>query len=244
MSLAGGLLYQIRRGEGPVFSRLKWLAKAVVTFSIHVPRWLRPPLAFLYFLHFGIRESIRKVVSLLYFSPLFQGRCEQVGKRLRLEQLPELADNVRIYLGDDVTISGMLSIASGRLLPNPRLVVGNRVFMGHPIVFSIQKEVVIEDDVLIAAGCYITDNINHPKDADARAAGAPVDLADVRPVRICSKAWIGRDAKILPGVTVGAGAIVGAGAVVSKDVPPGRVCVGNPGRILETRVDKNEEGNS
>ena len=49
--------------------------------------------------------------------------------------------------------------------------------------------------------------------------------------------WIGRDAVIMPGVTVGDGAIIGAHAVVAKDVPPYAVVVGNPGVVKHLRFD-------
>jgi acetyltransferase-like isoleucine patch superfamily enzyme len=50
-------------------------------------------------------------------------------------------------------------------------------------------------------------------------------------VSIGDYAWIATRALILPGVSIGRGAVVGAGAVVTKDVPPFRVVVGNPGRL-------------
>lgn len=49
--------------------------------------------------------------------------------------------------------------------------------------------------------------------------------------------WIGREAKILPGVKVGDGAIIGAYAVVAKDVPAYCVAVGNPARVVKKRFD-------
>ncbi|MBK8021791.1 MAG: hypothetical protein IPK19_10285 [Chloroflexi bacterium] len=52
------------------------------------------------------------------------------------------------------------------------------------------------------------------------------------PIRICDKAWIGFNAVILKGVTIGEGAIVGAGSVVTKDVPAWTVVAGNPARII------------
>jgi len=45
--------------------------------------------------------------------------------------------------------------------------------------------------------------------------------------------WIGAKAVILPGVTIGRGAVVGAGAIVTKDVPPFTVVAGNPARIVK-----------
>ena len=47
--------------------------------------------------------------------------------------------------------------------------------------------------------------------------------------------WIGREAKILPGVKIGDGAIVAAYAVVAKDVPPYAVVAGNPARVVKMR---------
>jgi acetyltransferase-like isoleucine patch superfamily enzyme len=100
----------------------------------------------------------------------------------------------------------------------------------------VARLIEVGDDVLIAAGCSISDFSGHPLDPDKRAAGAQVSPEEVRPVRIGNKAWIARGATILPGVSIGEGAVVGAMAVVTKDVPPGHICVGNPGRLLPRTV--------
>ena len=47
--------------------------------------------------------------------------------------------------------------------------------------------------------------------------------------------WIGREAVIMPGVTIGDGAIIGTRAQVVKDVPPYAVVAGNPGRAMRMR---------
>jgi len=47
--------------------------------------------------------------------------------------------------------------------------------------------------------------------------------------------WLGQEAKVMPGVTIGNGAIIGAGAVVARDVPDWSIVVGNPGRVLRRR---------
>ena len=57
------------------------------------------------------------------------------------------------------------------------------------------------------------------------------------PVRIEDDVWIGARAIILPGVTIGTGAIIGAGAVVTRDIPPYAICAGNPARVIRFRAD-------
>ena len=49
-------------------------------------------------------------------------------------------------------------------------------------------------------------------------------------MRIGSDVWIGGGAIILPGVTIGDGAVIGAGSVVTRDVAPGVTVTGNPAR--------------
>ena len=223
----------VRRGERQPYRFLKQLAKFLLTFELPLPRIAAPPFRVLYHTHFLVRESLRRIVSLLYFSPLFRARCQHVGRRLRIEQLPEISGAVMLMLGDDVHISGKMTVSAGRVFDRPEVVIGDRVFLGHPIMLAVSQRIEIESDVLIAGGCYIADNSGHPSDVEQRLTGTPPDAASVRPVRICQKAWIGRGCYILPGVTIGEGAIVGAGAVVTHDVPSYRVCVGNPGRVLD-----------
>lgn len=61
---------------------------------------------------------------------------------------------------------------------------------------------------------------------------------DGKEIEIGNDVWIGRNALILPGIKIGDGAIIGAGTVVTKDVPDFAVVVGNTGRIVRYRFDK------
>ena len=54
-------------------------------------------------------------------------------------------------------------------------------------------------------------------------------------MRIGCDVWIGGGAIILPGVTVGDGAVIGAGSVVTRDVEPGQTVIGNPARPHQPR---------
>lgn len=49
--------------------------------------------------------------------------------------------------------------------------------------------------------------------------------------------WIGRDATIMPGVTISDGAVIGAHSVVTRDVGPYEIVAGNPARVIRTRFD-------
>jgi len=59
-----------------------------------------------------------------------------------------------------------------------------------------------------------------------------------RPIAINANAWVAGWAIILPGVTIGEGAVVAAGAVVTKDVEPWAVVGGNPAKVIKMRVLK------
>lgn len=65
---------------------------------------------------------------------------------------------------------------------------------------------------------------------------SPYFHATPKPVAILDHSWIGASAIILPGITIGEGAIVAAGAVVVKDVPPYAIVGGNPAKIIGERT--------
>ncbi len=65
--------------------------------------------------------------------------------------------------------------------------------------------------------------------------GHPVSKGDVV---IGNDVWIGAEAMILSGVTIGDGAVIGARSVVTKDVPPYAIVGGNPARVIRMRFDE------
>lgn len=65
--------------------------------------------------------------------------------------------------------------------------------------------------------------------------------APLRKVTIKDDVWIGTRAIILPGITVGKGAIIGAGSVVTKDVPDYAIVGGAPARVLKYRLTESDD---
>lgn len=111
----------------------------------------------------------------------------------------------------------------------------------------IGDRLIIGKFVAIAQGAqFIMNGANHPMrgfstfpfgalgfvPGEAPGAEADPPRGDTR---IENDVWIGREAVILPGVTVGDGAIVGAHALVGSDVPPYAIVGGNPARIIRMR---------
>ena len=58
------------------------------------------------------------------------------------------------------------------------------------------------------------------------------------PIIIEDGVWIGMEAMILSGVTIGKGSIIGARSLIAKDVPPYAIVAGNPGKIVKYRFEK------
>ena len=96
---------------------------------------------------------------------------------------------------------------------------------------SAADRIVIDDDVLIGAGCLIADSDFHPiayedRDIPEKTLNAPIHIG--------AGAFIGARSIVLKGVTIGRGAVIGAGSVVTRDIPPGVIAAGNPARVVRT----------
>lgn len=232
MTLLDTFVLRVKRSETPFYRWLKTTVRRMAKLRAPTPAAIRPLLRLLYGFHLSAGAVARKVLAALYSEPLFRSRCVSVGSRLYLEKLPVITGVVDVRVGDDVTISGALRIAAGRVFDRSSVSIGNRAYIGHNAVLEVSREIVIEDGAWIAAGSSISDNDGHTLDYEARLAGMPPRPDEVLPVRICRNAWIGRGCRILKGVTIGEGAVVGAGSVVVSDVPPFAIAMGNPARVI------------
>ena len=104
--------------------------------------------------------------------------------------------------------------------------IGKNVFINFDCIFLDLGGIIIEDNVLIAPKVSLVSegHLISPESRHALAAGQ---------IHIKKNAWIGANATILQGVTIGENAIVAAGAVVSKDVPDNVVVGGIPAKIIK-----------
>jgi acetyltransferase-like isoleucine patch superfamily enzyme len=131
-------------------------------------------------------------------------------------------------IGDGVFV-GEQAFIQGRF--DGRCVIGNHAWLGPQSYFDA-RDLEIGDHVGWGPGARVlgSEHTGVPEDVPI----VQTDLV-IEPVRIGPWADIGVNAVVLPGITVGKGAIVGAGAVVTHDVPDFAVVVGVPARLLRWR---------
>ena len=118
-------------------------------------------------------------------------------------------------IGDDVSI-GSHSVIEHHLK------IGNRVRI-HSNVF-IPEYSILEDETWVGPNVVFT-NALYPLSPEAKT--------NLNGPHLMRGSKIGANATLLPGVIIGHNALVGAGAVVVRDVPDGKVVVGNPARIVK-----------
>jgi acetyltransferase-like isoleucine patch superfamily enzyme len=116
----------------------------------------------------------------------------------------------------------------GRARPGRQgITIGRRTIINQQCCLDGRGGLAIGDYVDISPGVWIL--------TDSHDMHDPLFREVLAPVKIGNHVWIGSRALILPGVTVGEGAVVAAGAVVTGDVEPYAVVAGVPARQIATR---------
>lgn len=111
--------------------------------------------------------------------------------------------------------------------------VGKNVFINSGCRFQDQGGISIGDGVLVGHNVVLA-TLNHDVDPKKRGTLHPA------PIKICNDVWIGANATVVPGVTIGEGAIIAAGSVVTKDVPANVIVGGVPAKELK-KIDTDQK---
>jgi len=159
--------------------------------------------------------------------PSLAGDGGAISSRVRLFLLKRWAfEEVgrHVTIGDGVFFSGNMSI---KCSDNVGFSEGCRIYGGGGI--SIGEHVMFAPFTLL-----ITSNHRYVSQFIKES-----HHVEWKPIVIKDDVWIGERAIILPGVTIGRGAIVGAGAVVTKDIPDFAVVAGNPAKVIKSRFEAN-----
>lgn len=107
------------------------------------------------------------------------------------------------------------------------ITIGDHVFINAGCKFQDQGGIVIGDGALIGHGVVLA-TLDHDLDPEKRQQLHPA------PIRLGKRVWVGANATITSGVTVGDNAVIAAGAVVTKDVPANTVVGGVPAKVIKS----------
>ena len=168
-----------------------------------------------------------------------------IEEDIHISSLPNLfvCPGSRLQIGKDCTInnnslenlagvSHPTSIATAT--PTAQLMIGNHVGFSGNFICCV-NEIRIGDYVNLGTGACIYDTDFHPIDFLERRKNPGFDLDKIphAPVKIGNDVWIGANALILKGVTLGDRVIVAAGSIVTKSFPADCIIGGNPAKIIK-----------
>lgn len=175
--------------------------------------------------------------------PSLRAAGVEMGENVQIQGWPivSLAEDSRIRIGARCVLCSDSQI--------------NALGINHPVVLRTMRpgaEIVIGEDtgmsggsicaagsIRIGAGCLIGANVTladsdfHAiRPANRRYNRNPDEIA-VAPIVIEDNVFIGADAFVLKGVTIGKNSVIGAGAVVTRDIPPNAIAAGNPAKVIK-----------
>ena len=152
--------------------------------------------------------------------------CNAVGRWTRLSGRAIIRNQGYIAIGERVLLFFDYAPSIFAVFPGGRLEIGDRTSINYGADFAATGLVRIGADCGIGTHVSIMDNDFHDLE-DRRRRPEPT------PVIIGDHVWIANRSIILPGVTIGSGAVVGAGSVVMTDVPERCLAMGNPARVIK-----------
>lgn len=122
-----------------------------------------------------------------------------------------------------------------------KLIIGKNCKLGDNVHIVANEKVIIGDNCLMASKIFISDT-SHGGYSNKSTDSSPYLPPDERPiyskpVSIGNNVWIGENACVLLGVTIGTGCIIGANSVVNRDIPDNCIAAGAPAKIIK-RWDK------
>lgn len=166
-------------------------------------------------------STIRTILTTLKFRYLFP--CTEsgciVGFNTSIINFSKVKIKKGSFLQDHVYLrAGM----------NGSIQIGNDVAINSFARLFGHGGITVGDNSQIGPGATLT-TTSHDIDMDM--------VASFRPITIGEWTWIGANAIILPGITIGNHVVVGAGSVVTKDIPDYSVAVGIPAKVIKHLED-------
>ncbi|MDE5842315.1 MAG: acyltransferase [Muribaculaceae bacterium] len=148
------------------------------------------------------------------------------------------AENISV--GENTYIGSNADISTWKVGNyDPEIIIGDGCVLQRDVHLSAINLIKIGNYVNAGRRLTIVDNSHGNSTYEDRLKiQKERPLVSKGPVIIEDRVWLGQNVCVMPGVTIGEGAIVAAGAIVTKDVPPYCVVGGNPARIIKNLGEK------
>jgi acetyltransferase-like isoleucine patch superfamily enzyme len=188
---------------------------------------LRSELLGLRLAHLGDGAVVEKGVSFHYAERIRIGAHARVAGNAVLRANTDHPDGVSVGRRTSILESVLINANRGSV------VVGDDSWLGPFCLLYGNGDIRIGDGVLVAGHTSINTVSHHAERVDIPISEQGTEVA---PVVIHDDVWIGLNAVILQGVTIGRGAIIGAGSVVTRDIPAWSVVRGAPAKVVRSRL--------
>lgn len=134
----------------------------------------------------------------------------------------------KIIISKDVTIDTNSRFVAAN---NATLNIGKGCRLGSYLIFNCGEDITIGDDCIFGGFCYFQSS-NHGTKKDKLIKYQDHTYGKII---IGKGVWFGARVTVLPGVTIGEGAVIGANSVVTKDIPSNSIAVGIPAKVISYR---------
>lgn len=167
-------------------------------------------MTYIYIYILGIKKAINKLI----LNPIKRKMVNVCGNKVYFGMNVDIAGWKNMYIGNDVSIGNNCNFMTTKA----------NIYIGDHVLFGPAVHIITGNHIFDIPGKYMSEFT----ETDKREK-------DDQDVILKGDNWIGCNAIILKGVTIGYGAVVAAGAVVTKDVEDYCIVGGNPARVIKKR---------
>lgn len=176
-------------------------------------------------------------------------------KNLRIDTPRRIINPEYMFLGDNISLGPGSFLMAVTQYPGPtmkhpdkeqsiqkfkpKIIIGDRVTSTAGLQLAAVSEITIDNDVMFASNIFIVDGQHGYENANESYKYQKI--FKIAPTRIKQGCWIGQNAVILSGVTIGEFSIIGANSFVANSIPDRCMAVGSPAKVIKTWDDASQK---
>ncbi|MDX2173143.1 MAG: hypothetical protein SFY56_08490 [Bacteroidota bacterium] len=176
----------------------------------------------------GKQVEIGKKSSVGFFT-IVRANKIKIGRYVKIGAMSAI-DTELFSIDDDARINEQVYVG-GIKTPESALIMGKRTIIMQASYINPTKPIIIGDDSGIGGHCLLFTHGSW----NSVLEGYPVKFA---PITIGKKVWLPWRVFVMPGITIGDGAVIGADSLITKDVPANALAAGTPAKIVKENIAK------